>query len=34
VSRAVQAVEDGEPGAEQRLDDALSAADAEIAAGR
>jgi ferredoxin--NADP+ reductase len=32
VSRAVQAVQDGEPGAEQRLDDALEQADAEIAA--
>ncbi len=30
VSRAVQAVEDGEPGAERRLDDALEAADAQI----
>ncbi len=30
VSRAVKAVEDGEPGAEQRLDDALEAADAQI----
>jgi len=32
VSRAVKAVEDGEPGAEQRLDDALQAADAQIEA--
>lgn len=32
VSRAVRAVEDGEPGAEQRLDDALEAADAQIEA--
>jgi ferredoxin--NADP+ reductase len=32
VSRAVKAVEDGEPGAEQRLDAALEQADAEIAA--
>jgi ferredoxin--NADP+ reductase len=32
VSRAVQAVEDGEPGAERRLDDALEAADAQIEA--
>ena len=30
VSRAVQAVKDGEPGAEQRLDDALEAADEQI----
>ena len=32
VSRAVQAVEDGEPGAEQRLDEALAEADAQIEA--
>ncbi len=32
VSRAVQAVQDGEPGAEQRLDDALEAADEQVQA--
>jgi ferredoxin--NADP+ reductase len=31
VSRAIRAVEDGEPGAEQRLDDALDAAGAQAA---